>query len=199
MTVHDRHSDGKTILIYAAWIGSYQTVQFLVNYGADLNATDNDGKDALFYARRSGYCNIEQLLLFSQFNATLDIVEEMLFKQRMPSLRYMRLDGRVPMEKRAGVAEAFNHDESVSVMLLTTRVGGLGLNLTGTSTDWFVSIYSNCQRHALSGSTVSHSRFRRCRYGDLHGKRFQPICGPAGKCEKESSARTICSRACVGH
>ena len=70
-------------------------------------------------------------LIFSQFAATLDVVEDLLLKPKMPSLRYMRLDGRVPMEKRAEVAEAFNNDDSVSVMLLTTRVGGLGLNLTG--------------------------------------------------------------------
>ena len=73
-------------------------------------------------------------LIFSQFSASLDIVEELLFRQRMPSLRYLRLDGRVPSEKRAEVAEAFNKDPSISVMLLTTRVGGLGLNLTGMST-----------------------------------------------------------------
>ena len=70
-------------------------------------------------------------LIFSQFTATLDVVENLLFKPKMPSLRYMRLDGRVPMEQRAEVAEAFNKDVSMSVLLLTTRVGGLGLNLTG--------------------------------------------------------------------
>jgi hypothetical protein len=82
-------------------------------------------------------------LIFSQFTATLDIVEELLFKRKMPSLRYMRLDGRVPMEKRAEVAELFNHDLSVSVMLLTTRVGGLGLNLTGADIVIFMEIDFN--------------------------------------------------------
>jgi TATA-binding protein-associated factor len=71
-------------------------------------------------------------LIFCQFTRTLDIVEELLFKQKMPSLRYLRLDGRVPAEQRAKMADAFNNDDTISVMLLTTRVGGLGLNLTGT-------------------------------------------------------------------
>mmetsp|Transcript_5561 Transcript_5561/g.9677 ORF Transcript_5561/g.9677 Transcript_5561/m.9677 type:complete len:182 (+) Transcript_5561:1-546(+) len=51
----------------------------------------------------------------------------------MPSLRYLRMDGRVPPEKRPELARKFNDDPSIKVMLLTTRVGGLGLNLTGAS------------------------------------------------------------------
>ena len=71
MTVHDRNNEGKTILILAAWRGCYETVQFLLNYGADINATDEEGKDALSWARTRGYFNVEQLLLFSQFNTTI--------------------------------------------------------------------------------------------------------------------------------
>ena len=70
-------------------------------------------------------------LIFSQFTKTLDLVEELVFKQKMPSLRYLRLDGKVPPEQRAHMANRFNTDDSISVMLLTTRVGSLGLNLTG--------------------------------------------------------------------
>lgn len=42
--------------------------------------------------------------------------------------------GRVAAEKRVEVAEHFNNDCTVDVLLLTTRVGGLGLNLTGADT-----------------------------------------------------------------
>lgn len=70
-------------------------------------------------------------LIFAQFTRTLDIVEDLLFKRKFPSLKYSRIDGKVPSEKRAELAERFNNDKSFSVMLLTTRVGSLGLNLTG--------------------------------------------------------------------
>jgi len=70
-------------------------------------------------------------LVFAQFGKSLDIVERFLLKPHIPSLRYLRLDGSVAIEDRTAVVERFNHDPSIRVMLLTTRVGGLGLNLTG--------------------------------------------------------------------
>jgi SNF2 family DNA or RNA helicase len=48
-----------------------------------------------------------------------------------PRGRYVRLDGAVPPSERAGLARRFNADPSIDLMLLTTAVGGLGLNLTG--------------------------------------------------------------------
>jgi SNF2 family DNA or RNA helicase len=52
--------------------------------------------------------------------------------------RYLRLDGQVPLHKREELIQRFNSDASVSIMLLTTRVGGLGINLTGADTVIFV-------------------------------------------------------------
>lgn len=71
-------------------------------------------------------------LIFAQFNQSLDVVEQLLFEPHMPSLRYVRLDGRVPQGKRTAIVDSFNSDDTIKVMLLTTRIGGLGLNLTGT-------------------------------------------------------------------
>jgi TATA-binding protein-associated factor len=61
----------------------------------------------------------------------LDVVEQDLFKKHMPSVTYMRLDGDVPQVKRVPMVEKFNSDPSIDVLLLSTKVGGLGLNLTG--------------------------------------------------------------------
>jgi TATA-binding protein-associated factor len=72
-------------------------------------------------------------LIFAQFTHSLDVVEELLLKRHMPSVRYLRLDGRVPAEKRSDLVDLFNRDDSIGIMLLTTRIGSLGLNLTGTS------------------------------------------------------------------
>ena len=43
----------------------------------------------------------------------------------------MRLDGSVPAGNRHAIVSKFNRDPSIDVLLLTTKVGGLGLNLTG--------------------------------------------------------------------
>ena len=49
----------------------------------------------------------------------------------MPTVSYLRLDGKVAAPDRFELAERFNSDASIDLMLLTTSVGGLGLTLTG--------------------------------------------------------------------
>ena len=88
----------------------------------DMNSDGNNQMDA----PKGSKC-----LIFAQFTQSLDVVEHFLFQPHMPSLRYLRLDGTVPSERRGEIVEAFNRDDSIKVMLLTTRIGGLGLNLTG--------------------------------------------------------------------
>jgi DNA excision repair protein ERCC-6 len=45
--------------------------------------------------------------------------------------RYVRMDGTLPVGARMRMIDSFNTDPSIFVFLLTTRVGGLGVNLTG--------------------------------------------------------------------
>jgi TATA-binding protein-associated factor len=68
----------------------------------------------------------------------LDIIETDLFKQHMPSVTYMRLDGGTETSKRHAIVQTFNSDPSIDCLLLTTHVGGLGLTLTGADTVIFV-------------------------------------------------------------
>lgn len=78
-------------------------------------------------------------LIFAQFTRSLDVVEHLLLRPNMTSDdSYVRLDGKVPLEERARVVDRFNNDDSVKIMLLTTRIGGLGLNLTGADTVIFL-------------------------------------------------------------
>jgi TATA-binding protein-associated factor len=56
----------------------------------------------------------------------------------MPSVTYLRLDGTIPPVQRHSIVSRFNSDPSIDVLLLTTQVGGLGLNLTGADTVIFV-------------------------------------------------------------
>lgn len=68
----------------------------------------------------------------------LDILEKDLFKTHLPGVTYLRLDGSIPPAQRHSLVTRFNNDPSIDVLLLTTQVGGLGLNLTGADTVIFV-------------------------------------------------------------
>jgi SNF2 family DNA or RNA helicase len=57
-----------------------------------------------------------------------------LIRSHMPTVTYLRLDGSISPGMRHDVVTAFNNDPSIDVLLLTTQVGGLGLNLTGADT-----------------------------------------------------------------
>eukprot|EP00850_Spirogloea_muscicola_P014835 SM000109S14149 [mRNA] locus=s109:214433:222842:- [translate_table: standard] len=70
--------------------------------------------------------------------ALLDIVERDLFQAHMPEVTYLRLDGSVEVSKRFDIVKAFNSDPTIDVLLLTTHVGGLGLNLTSADTVIFL-------------------------------------------------------------
>ncbi|GFQ73279.1 TATA-binding protein-associated factor 172 [Trichonephila clavata] len=82
--------------------------------------------------------NQHRALIFCQLKGMLDILENDLFKSLMPSVSYLRLDGSIPPGMRHSVVHKFNNDPSIDALLLTTQVGGLGLNLTGADTVIFV-------------------------------------------------------------
>lgn len=73
-------------------------------------------------------------LLFCQTRQMLDILEK--FVANLPLLNggefnYLRMDGSTPISRRQMLVDKFNRDPNMHVFLLTTKVGGLGVNLTG--------------------------------------------------------------------
>ncbi|XP_043106736.1 SWI/SNF-related matrix-associated actin-dependent regulator of chromatin subfamily A containing DEAD/H box 1b isoform X2 [Puntigrus tetrazona] len=72
----------------------------------------------------------DRVVLFSQFTMMLDILEVFL---RHHKHRYNRLDGSTPMSDRIGLIDEFNTDQDIFVFLLSTRAGGLGINLTSAN------------------------------------------------------------------
>eukprot|EP00455_Lapot_gusevi_P043225 TRINITY_DN5226_c0_g1_i2.p1 TRINITY_DN5226_c0_g1~~TRINITY_DN5226_c0_g1_i2.p1 ORF type:complete len:558 (-),score=128.31 TRINITY_DN5226_c0_g1_i2:92-1603(-) len=72
-----------------------------------------------------------RVLLFSQFTIMLDIVEEAV---RMQEYGYLRLDGNTPVSTRQSLIDQFNSNQNIFLFLLSTRAGGLGLNLTAADT-----------------------------------------------------------------
>lgn len=68
-------------------------------------------------------------LLFAQHRIMLDILER--FINSLTGFTYRRMDGNTPIKLRQGLVDEFNNDPNIHVFLLTTKVGGLGINLTG--------------------------------------------------------------------
>ncbi|KAK4169378.1 hypothetical protein QBC43DRAFT_307577 [Cladorrhinum sp. PSN259] len=85
-------------------------------------------------------------LIFCQMKEMLDMVQNTVLKQMLPSTQYLRLDGSVEANRRQDIVNKFNSDPSYDVLLLTTSVGGLGLNLTGADTVIFVEHDWNPQK-----------------------------------------------------
>ncbi|KAJ7534695.1 hypothetical protein O6H91_13G105700 [Diphasiastrum complanatum] len=79
-----------------------------------------------------------RVLVFAQLKGFLDIIEKDLFQAHMKGVTYLRLDGSVETDKRFDIVKAFNSDPTIDVLLLTTHVGGLGLNLTAADTVVFM-------------------------------------------------------------
>ncbi|GAB2290251.1 btaf1 RNA polymerase II, B-TFIID transcription factor-associated, 170kDa [Dionaea muscipula] len=77
---------------------------------------------------------LDQMLKDDSDQAFLDIIERDLFHVHMKNVTYLRLDGSVETEKRFEIVKAFNSDPTIDALLLTTHVGGLGLNLTSADT-----------------------------------------------------------------
>uniref|UniRef100_A0A0E0DLV6 ATP-dependent DNA helicase CHR12 n=1 Tax=Oryza meridionalis TaxID=40149 RepID=A0A0E0DLV6_9ORYZ len=73
-----------------------------------------------------------RVLLFSQMTKLLDILEVYL---QMYQFKYMRLDGSTKTEERGRLLADFNKkDSEYFLFLLSTRAGGLGLNLQTADT-----------------------------------------------------------------
>ncbi|WQF76163.1 Putative TATA-binding protein-associated factor Mot1 [Colletotrichum destructivum] len=85
-------------------------------------------------------------LVFCQMKEMLDMVQNTVLKSMLPGVTYLRLDGGVEANKRQDIVNKFNSDPSYDVLLLTTSVGGLGLNLTGADTVIFVEHDWNPQK-----------------------------------------------------
>lgn len=97
-----------------------------------------------------------RVLIFSQFTMILDILEEYLAIRGHTYLRFaltnyycgcmlsrinsnesniqIRLDGSTPVTERQTLINEYTQDPSIFIFLLSTRAGGLGINLTAADT-----------------------------------------------------------------
>ncbi|XP_078481506.1 uncharacterized protein LOC100186186 [Ciona intestinalis] len=72
-----------------------------------------------------------KVLLFSQMTSMLDVLQDYCV---MRKFSFVRFDGSTKCEDRFAYIEEFNNDPNIFLFLLSTRAGGLGINLTGADT-----------------------------------------------------------------
>jgi helicase SWR1 len=90
-------------------------------------------------------------LIFTQMTKVLDILEQFL---NIHGHRYLRLDGATKIEQRQVLTDRFNNDTRILAFILSSRSGGLGINLTGADTvifydlDWNPAMDKQCTDRA---------------------------------------------------
>eukprot|EP01028_Stygiella_incarcerata_P004396 TRINITY_DN195_c0_g1_i1.p1 TRINITY_DN195_c0_g1~~TRINITY_DN195_c0_g1_i1.p1 ORF type:complete len:710 (+),score=220.78 TRINITY_DN195_c0_g1_i1:1493-3622(+) len=90
-----------------------------------------------------------KMLLFSQWVRSLDLIERFLNYRGITKEHYLRLDGSTKGEERAGLMKQFNAPDSpFFLFLMTTKAGGLGINLQAADTVLLFDLDWNPQNDA---------------------------------------------------
>lgn len=120
-----------------------------------------------------------KVLIFSQFLGFLDLMEKSFKKNQIP---FARLDGKLSLKERMGVLKSFGDDQSDgkqggvgttnkkigSVLLISMKAGGVGLNLVAANTVfiadrwWNAAVEDQCvDRIHRIGQTAKKVRIRK--------------------------------------
>lgn len=119
----------------------------------------------------------KKVLIFSGFTRTLDYTEDLLslISNHGQSFKHLRLDGSTARAKRNLDIRLFNQDGSdYKVMLLSTRAGGLGINLTSAQDvifldeDWNpqITLQAEARAHRI-GQTKKVTIYKLCTQGTV--------------------------------
>ncbi|KAL0119730.1 hypothetical protein PUN28_007876 [Cardiocondyla obscurior] len=112
-----------------------------------------------------------KVLLFSTMTMILDVIEDYL---TLRNYNYVRLDGLTKIEARKTKIDQFNNDPDMFMFLISTRAGGVGLNLASADTviiydsDWNpqVDIQASARCHRI-GQTRPVVIYRLCTKGTV--------------------------------
>ena len=110
-------------------------------------------------------------LIFTQMSKMLDVLESFL---NLYGYTYLRLDGTTKPEQRQILMQRFNTNPKIFCFILSTRSGGLGMNLTGADTvifydsDWNPAMDAQAQdrAHRIGQTKVVHV-YRLVSYGTI--------------------------------
>lgn len=141
IAIHKNDNDGS---VYSKAMGPSKGMEFVGPTPTIPGVDDDYDTDNVDYGnwRRSGKMIVldrvlegwkksgSRVLVFSQTTTMLDIMERYVKEK---DYTYLRMDGTTPIGSRMELIDRFNLDDTVFLFLLTTRVGGLGINLTGAN------------------------------------------------------------------
>jgi SWI/SNF-related matrix-associated actin-dependent regulator of chromatin subfamily A member 5 len=121
----------------------------------------------------------KKVLIFSGFTGTLNLCEDLLVYKGAngdnPRFRYTRLDGGTSRARRnLGMRQFNDANSNFQIMLLSTRAGGLGINLTSATEvvfldeDWNpqVTIQAEARAHRI-GQTKKVTIYKLCSQGTV--------------------------------
>ncbi|KAF3326206.1 DNA helicase INO80-like isoform X1 [Carex littledalei] len=114
--------------------GSCPPVQ---NFDPAKMLTDSGKLQTLDILLRRLRANNHRVLLFAQMTKMLDILEDYM---NFRKYKYLRLDGSSAINDRRDMVRDFQTRNDIFVFLLSTRAGGLGINLTAADTVIFYEI-----------------------------------------------------------
>ncbi|KAG0707327.1 SNF2 family N-terminal domain-containing protein [Suillus ampliporus] len=107
--------------------GYKSTRKFLQDEKCYLNA----GKISVLMRLLEDYGKAgRKVLIFSQFTQILDILQAVL---KLKDIKYLILTGSTAVDVRQTLVDEFTDDASIPVFLLSTKAGGMGINLTAAS------------------------------------------------------------------
>ncbi|OAV97559.1 hypothetical protein PTTG_01279 [Puccinia triticina 1-1 BBBD Race 1] len=102
--------------------GKVKTLQHLL--GLNKHSDTGDGK-------QPPKPSDSRFLIFSQFTQMLDILKVVL---TLLNVKFVVLTGQTNVTERQSLVDEFTQDPTITVFLLSTRAGGLGLNLMAADT-----------------------------------------------------------------
>ncbi|CAG09381.1 unnamed protein product, partial [Tetraodon nigroviridis] len=116
----------------------------------------------------------QRVLLFTQSRQMLNILEVFV---RENNYSYLKMDGTTSISSRQPLIARYNEDNSIFIFLLTTKVGGLGVNLTGANRviiydpDWNPSTDTQARERAWRiGQTQQVTIYRLLTAGTIEEK-----------------------------
>lgn len=90
----------------------------------------------------------KKVLIFTQMTKMLDYLEQLLSYK---GFSYVRLDGSIATDERQAIVQNFNENPKIMIFISSTRVGGIGINLTAANTvifydsDWNPAVDKQAQ------------------------------------------------------
>ncbi len=73
-----------------------------------------------------------KVLIFAKEKGTVDLIERYL-KDRFKKINYLKLTADIREGDRFTVAQTFNGDSDIKILLVTKAIGGVGLNLSSAN------------------------------------------------------------------